>query len=293
MFNIALVALDGSPRSEQSLPWVRLLFPTGRIILISVMRPAWDCGPEGCGFVGREARMKQMESTYRYLNRLAQEQAPNAESVVREGSPAETVLNVASELAAELIAVTTRGESEPAPPILGGTTEQLLYLSPFALLVVPPVEKGPKPTPRLKNLLVPLDGSRLAEAVLPLAEMLAARHGSTLTLAHTLTPGESVEHRNLIDRRLNELAKDYGTESRPCRIVIREGRLPDTLNETAKSESADMMVLSAHGYGSQSRVVFGSTAGKLVRTSSIPLLLVKYEMFARTAALRATSVRRR
>ena len=137
----------------------------------------------------------------------------------------------------------------------------------------------------MKHLLVPLDGSALAEAALPTAAGLARRLGARLTLLHVLEalPPETVHGQPHLAQA--DEAERYleGVAQRPLfgALVVdlhvhlhRAGDVPESLMAHAHELGADILVLSTHGGGGLRDLLFGSIALRALQRGQTPLLLV-------------------
>jgi nucleotide-binding universal stress UspA family protein len=132
----------------------------------------------------------------------------------------------------------------------------------------------------MKRILVPLDGSALSEAVLPLAEALASDYEADVLLVRALQPQSSpegevraqdeAEHylaavvNRLTARGLARVAWKVWYDD-PARAVV----------DAARHNAADLIVMSTHGRGGLSRLLLGSVAESVVRSSPAPVLLVR------------------
>jgi nucleotide-binding universal stress UspA family protein len=136
----------------------------------------------------------------------------------------------------------------------------------------------------LRKILVPLDGSELAEHALPEASALSVSTGATLILmraaiGHTL-PGADA---GLAQARAIAEAEEYlhGVASRlngrgfRCEIATPYGTAADWIQEEAVLRHADMIVMSTHGGSGPHRWLFGSVAEEVLSKSSLPVLLVR------------------
>jgi nucleotide-binding universal stress UspA family protein len=151
-----------------------------------------------------------------------------------------------------------------------------------------------------EHLLVALDGSRAAEAVLPHAEALAAAFGSKITLLRaTLSPemvlaqtgaaeASTVEVAPVVDPEPvleadHETASDYvnGVAARlrqrniEVTVETPEGAANNVILERARALSTNLIVMTTHGRGGLGRVVFGSTADSVMRHAPCPVLLIR------------------
>ncbi|MFW6150648.1 MAG: universal stress protein [Chloroflexota bacterium] len=137
-----------------------------------------------------------------------------------------------------------------------------------------------------ERILVPLDGSKLAELALPYAQHLAARLGSALTLlAISLSEeaGPYYEHEIYIDRAvevartaMEELADKLGRERVPIERSLVVGHPAEEIVRYA-DQGADLVVMASHGRSGLTRWALGSVADKVVRASSKPVILIRAE----------------
>ncbi len=143
-----------------------------------------------------------------------------------------------------------------------------------------------------RTILVPLDGSALAEHALPLALSIARRAGAALHLARVHVPAATLyryselagsldldelvrkEERAYLDQVSGRVVQASGL--RPCTTLL-DGRIADVLYEQGVSAGVDLVVMATHGRGPLSRLWLGSVADELVRRLPTPLLLVRPE----------------
>jgi nucleotide-binding universal stress UspA family protein len=137
--------------------------------------------------------------------------------------------------------------------------------------------------------VVPLDGSELAERVLPLAEDLARRRDAVLRLAHvhTLTsPLRPYLESALLEEHLQSVRRreeqDYLEQTRQrlarsvtCTAAVLDGPVAASLAQYAQQSDAELVVMATHGRGGLERVWLGSVADALSRSSRVPLLLLR------------------
>jgi nucleotide-binding universal stress UspA family protein len=134
-----------------------------------------------------------------------------------------------------------------------------------------------------ERILVPLDGSELAESVLQQVGRLLRRKDAEVLLLRvvTLPPAaegdvgtpldllwsRAAEYLQGVERRLSE-------QGARVRAKVVEGFAADAILETAKNERATLIAMSTHGRTGVARWVFGSVAEKVLRASLIPVLIV-------------------
>ncbi len=145
-----------------------------------------------------------------------------------------------------------------------------------------------------KHLLVPLDGSKLAELALPLAKSLAAQFNSRIILLQVVPLPYAVgfgheasgvySNLNSINQDLKRAAATYMEEKRlelhkagiqvDVQLVI--GQSPaEAILTTVDELNADTIVMSTHGRSGVMRWVFGSVADKVLRQARVPILLAR------------------
>lgn len=147
----------------------------------------------------------------------------------------------------------------------------------------PPVQRERRAA--LRRLLVPLDGSRLAESVLPASMSLAEHLHARVTLLHVMERAAPVTVHG--DRHLSGVAEAetylVGVAARcsPGAQVDRHVH-PNKEDDVAKSIidhaadlGADLIILSTHGRGGARRVLFGSVAQQVLRGGTRPVLLIR------------------
>jgi nucleotide-binding universal stress UspA family protein len=134
-----------------------------------------------------------------------------------------------------------------------------------------------------RSILVPLDGSSFGEHALPLALSLAGRAGAHLHLAHVhqafrLASDNTVDE----EQRAAEGAYFDGLLRRlqascdvPITTKLLDGPIAQALRDYAVERQANLIVMTTHGRGALSRVWLGSIADTLMRSVSVPVLLVR------------------
>lgn len=211
--------------------------------------------------------------------------------VLLEGDPTEHLVNYASQHHSDLVLIV----SGPQHGALGASSGELLWRSYLTTLLLRPGHADEVETPhRAARVLVALDGSKRAECVLPWVQMLAERAGEgavDIFLAHVVTEPElprltppTDEDLKLVARlveRNREEATAYLESARarlgvPAHTRLLQGRkVASVLHDLVEEENMDVVVLSAHGYGGESRWPFGDVATNFIDYGRTPLLLVQ------------------
>ena len=123
-----------------------------------------------------------------------------------------------------------------------------------------------------KRVMVPLDGSELAQVALTHAVEMCRAFKATLVLLHVRDgrKGSPEASRRYLDFVRKRQAADV-----PIEIAVREGAVGEALVRAAEEEKIDVIVMATHGRTGLQRVVYGSVAEAVLRSSTKPVLLVR------------------
>jgi nucleotide-binding universal stress UspA family protein len=137
---------------------------------------------------------------------------------------------------------------------------------------------------KYRTVLVPLDGSELAETALDHAVELA-RGGASLVLlraaeAHTLPGADPTDAQVKVVREAEEYlaavrARLAGSGVNRVDVSVWYGPPADSIVEAARFRGADLIVMSTHGRSGLGRLVLGSVAETVLRSTTTPILLVR------------------
>lgn len=164
MYTKILIPLDGSKFAEAVLPYARVLarelsIPVDLLYVNDPKEPP-ACAP----FMANE-----------YLTRIGESFGTGVGSIVETGHTAAKIVEVAAAQPETLIAMATHGYSGAKRWLLGSVAEKVLRAASNHVLLVRPANGAPHAEARLTTVFVPLDGSKLAETVLPTVSELALR----------------------------------------------------------------------------------------------------------------------
>ena len=147
--------------------------------------------------------------------------------------------------------------------------------------------------PIFRKLLVPLDGSDLAERVFPYVEALAKPSNAEIILlqvaptaaslasvAATPAPGvvdfvaTAEKMRGTATAYLAAAAERLRARGLNVRHVVPEGAAAPAIVRLARELGAELIAMTTHGRGGIARVVFGSVADEVIRTAPCPIFLM-------------------
>jgi nucleotide-binding universal stress UspA family protein len=294
MFQRILIPLDGSELAEQVLTYVSRFVspPATQLALVRVLEtmryPPSRYGPVPMDLF--DAIRQQYKSYLQEIGVKLQAEQYQVVTAVAEGDAATEILKTAQHSGADLIAIATRGHSGLKRWALGSVAEHVLQGATLPVLLVR--EQTGSAHATIQRILVPLDGSTLAEHALPHAQWLAQTTGAQLLLLQVLDPVE-VEFYGAPGLRETEsdsthehslaLAQDYlqaisrrlQAAGLICHYKVLSGIPHQKICQTVKRRHIDMVVMSTHGRSGLRRWLFGSVANHVIRGASCPVLVVR------------------
>lgn len=287
-----LVPHDGSAAADAAIPWAARMPGSP----ISLLRVEPDLGPAIGEISGMDldAWMSSDAATARAeLERAARplvEAGKTVETEVVVGDdPAEEILAAADAEPTGLIVMATHGRGAAGRIIYGSVADRVAHHATVPVLLVRP---GEQPADRCR-ILVPLDGSALSEAALPIGVRLARDLDAALHLVRVVDD-EAIVRRirervaageTLPDDAWERVREDLETEARDYleRLAAEAAAGVETMVEVATGTPAfvllemilpgDVVVMSSHGESGLRRWLLGTVADKLVREAKAPVLL--------------------
>ena len=203
---------------------------------------------------------------------------------VRPGQAAQTIVQTASEVGADLIVLGAHGHTSFREKLLGSTTEQVLQTSPVPVLFV-----RERCEPKFKHLLVPSDLSDAALPALDYAVDLAGLTKAKITLLHVVAPYEgSPEAWEELKRETKEELKRWSDKVvEPSEVPIIETKViryhhPGAgITEFARENEVDLIVIPTHGHSALGRLLFGSVAAHVIYYAPCPVISGKASVFSK------------
>ena len=140
-------------------------------------------------------------------------------------------------------------------------------------------------------ILVPLDGSKRAEAILPHVEELAMGLGAKLIFLQVVEPppiitDSEVPYLEGFQEQMEEMTKQAGVYLKGVRGEFREkgiesrvqvshGPVVEGVLNIAESQNADLIAIASHGRSNLSKVFYGSVAAGILHRADRPLLVIR------------------
>ena len=202
---------------------------------------------------------------------------------LEQGSIPDALAGYANRNHADLIVISTHGRRGFARFSLGSVTDSLIRLTTIPVLVVKPPRSylNPQVAGAFKRIVVPLDGSALAEQILPRIAGLADLEGAELTLLYVLKP-QTYSQKQVQDPLLPWWEKDIASAEAylfPMAAKLRRRGLTvssdiiigenvaEKIAEFARCEKADLIAIATHGRGGLSRLIHGSVTDALTKSA--------------------------
>src|SRR4051812_35490907 len=287
MLNTILVPVDGSDFAERAVPYAAGLARSAaaRVVLMRVL-PHRAPG----------SATDELGAVQAYLNLDAGAMRAGGlevETIVRRVHPvhaddvARAITATAEEQGVSLIVMSTHGRSGLGRWLYGSVTDSVLRQTATPMLLVPSHAEQPQPTDRPIRLLVPLDGSELAEEAILTAESWAGATDAELVLLRVVEPPsyplygdgyayipfdpdvEVAEARQYLQEKVDRLRADGKRVT--ARAVVGQPSL--MVARVAHDEGVDVIMMATHGRGGLARLVLGSVATATLQRADVPILL--------------------
>jgi nucleotide-binding universal stress UspA family protein len=302
MYTRMLIPLDGSKLAENVLPYARTFARALelRIDLLSVVDSMDFARTANAGHVRDfdpliEAAMQEGK---RYLEGIARSfGGTKVGYAVEHGVADKIIIENGGGDKDTLIAMATRGRSGIHRWLMGSVAEKVLRGAINPLLLVRGDGEGKSEgEATLKSIVVPLDGSKLAESVLPRAVDLAKKLSLKIVLTRAYQiplsaayagaeapyiPNQDAllnlireEAGNYLEEKVNELQQN-GIDK--VSSILSVGSGADEIIELARSTPDNLIAMCTHGRSGVKRWALGSVTEKVVRHSGDPVLVVRAE----------------
>jgi nucleotide-binding universal stress UspA family protein len=273
MLKKILLALDGSENGEKALPWAKQIASreTAQVVLLRVVLPNGD----------RAAMARERQEAREYLQRMEKElnyAGIPGKILVRRGKPSREIVDTAREEGCDLILMATRGGSKVRRWAIGGVTEQVLRLSPLPVLPVRS-QMGMPRQGHVRRVIVPVDGSRLAESAVQWSVRLARLLKAKLVFLHVYPDGPGEQRRwnqktfEALNKRFTRLCDSLQENGVKAAFKLQRGDAAARIINFA--DQNDLILTTTHGFGGFKRWVFGSVAEKLIHAAGVPVLVYK------------------
>jgi nucleotide-binding universal stress UspA family protein len=285
VFRSIIVPVDGSKLAEAAIPYALAIAAKARSKLRFVLV--------------HEERYQplQIDPANVYIKQLTRQYegqlGSSLSSIIITGRAAPQLVQHAGEIGADLVVMSTHGWGGLRRAWLGSVADELIRSTDIPVMVVRPRADESLPVFDPKEILVPLDGSNLAEAALGPAADLARLWDAELALVQAVYPlnlaaDPAFPLTGGYDSELTEMQRETAagyvrtlSEALRARGIRASGvalsgqaPVPQCLIELAAPGRVSLVAIATHGRGGFRRLVLGSVSDKLVRAAEVPVLVI-------------------
>lgn len=274
-FKNILVPLDQSPTAELSLAGAQTIARNydGTINLLTVLNGTASANnPE-------QPRMS-MASATEYIEDVRADLDVGGyrlKAEIVEGDPAQEIGMRAKRGDIDLIIMTTNGRSQVSRLLTSSVTTNVIYQTTPPLMVIRPTADWRSTRTTYRRLLVPLDGSEVAEQVIPYVHEIAYKFNSHVVL---LSAAEGSESEGFVGKAkiyLNQLSAALTKKGLHVETIVRSAEPAQTILSTSKELNIDLIMMVSHGRGGiarQEHVKLGSVVDIVLQKTLCPIFLI-------------------
>lgn len=299
MYTRILIPLDGSKTAEQVLPYARTLanklkVPLELMGVIDIAEFAAHISAEKARYLERIIEQGE-RSSLEYLKGVAKKfPGLTVNCTVEKGTAAENIIDKAAADKGTLITMATHGRSGINRFVLGSVAEKVLRATNNPLLLVRAADgAAPGEEARLTSVIVPLDGSELAESVLPAVTELAKKLGLEIVLfrAFNIPYGVYAGADGYYAMNFDQLIADIKDEAtaylekkteeikgkgfEKISFLVKEGLSADEIISIGRQTPDNLIAMCTHGRSGVKRWVLGSVTETVVRHCGDPVLVIR------------------
>jgi nucleotide-binding universal stress UspA family protein len=292
-----LVPLDGSKLAEKVLPFTCSLAERlqATLILFHVVEKAAPHEVHG------QHHLQDVAEARSYLNQVVEQFSSTGVMIsqdvheVQEAGVAQSIRDHAEELHTDLIALCAHGNGGLRDVLFGSIAEQVIRQGTVPVLFIRPVTVKDSGANPIRQILLPLDGSKAHEVAIPVALSLAAKCGAKIRLLTVISTNETLSVKGAITGRvspravtlsldisaqqaeeyLHRISQELSTQGVPVSKSVVRGDVPAKLIETITAESIDLVVMATHGTNAIDARWEGSLTPRFLPKAPVPVILVR------------------
>ncbi|HEX6307076.1 MAG TPA: universal stress protein [Longimicrobiales bacterium] len=319
MLRKVLVPLDGSPFAEQALPLALTVArrASARLHLVSVrVSLQLDAlAPTLEDYLNALADRLEPQLPGRITRSVLTNERTPIEYPLARSTVAEVVARNVADVGVDLVIMTTHGRSGIPRAWLGSVADSLVRSVPRPILMIRPQDErfstAHDADHGLRHILIPLDGSARAERVFEYAQQLGEAFEARYTLLRVLSPllltpttewngsfpavGVPLQHPQVATEYMDEVVERMRAVGMEVRAHLIESLAPGAaIVEFARTHGADLIAMSTGAAAGVRRLLLGSVADRVVRSSAVPVLVCNARTTEATSvAVPAPRLRRR
>ncbi|HSF59565.1 MAG TPA: universal stress protein [Candidatus Binatia bacterium] len=299
MYTRILIPLDGSKTAEKVLPYARFLagqlkVPVELLAVVDIAEVAAHMSAEKARYLDTMIE-DTVRSSQHYLRGIA-DTFPGADTkcTVERGEAVQAIIERAAKDKTTLVTMATHGRSGINRWLLGSVTEKVLRGATNPLLLIRATEEAKTDgEATVKSVVVPLDGSELAESVLATVADLAKKLSLEVVLfraynipynAYASAEGyAAIDYEELLAsmreeavsylEKKAEAVKKMGVDK--VSYIAKEGFAADEIISTGRKSPDNLIAMCTHGRSGVRRWMLGSVTETVVRHSGDPVLVIR------------------
>jgi nucleotide-binding universal stress UspA family protein len=271
-FENILVPLDMSPTAEVALAGAQTIARNynGQIQILTVVQDQKDQESTDAIRASAEMYLEDVEADlstggYRAVTKIV------------DGAPAEAIGAESKKGDIDLMILTTHGRSLVSRMVVSNITQEVIFQTTPPLIVLRPTIEWRSTRTRFQKLLVTLDGSEIAEQVLPYVHSLASKFDSQVILLSTAEGSESDDYAGKLQAYLDKIAGELSEKGVSVTTQIASTAPATTILTVASEENIDLIMMVSHGRGGlkrQEHVKIGSVVDAVLQEMPCPLFLI-------------------
>jgi len=297
MLEHILLPLDGSSLAERVLPHALALSETfnSKLTLLRVVYREKEANQHGMvNPMDWQMRKSEAESYLKSVQNQLQEVDVESEIQIMEGNPAQQIIGFAQDENVDMVILSSHGSSGISAWNINSTVQKVLLRAFMPVMIIRAYTEGYESLTGLRydRIFIPLDGSRRAECVLPLAKSICRMQDSKVFLTHIVEEPKlprqtplSKEIKTLIselreinlsdaEKYMKEIKDQFPIEN--VETIIECSKKPTAaLHDIIDREKIDLVMLSAHGYSGENRWPYGKIALNFISYGTTPLIVIQ------------------
>jgi nucleotide-binding universal stress UspA family protein len=297
MYRNIMVPVDGSPFAREAvLHGLRIASQSGATLrLVRVgSAPVLQGGPEG--FTLDNERLRQLHTAeladlYSIAAECRAHSTVNVTASLQQGPVVDALIGYAKRQRVDLIVMRSHARKGLARVWFGSVADKLIRDSGIPVLVVrpPSVATALESGYNYRRILIPLDGSRLAEQSLEAAGALARIDQASITLLMIVNPRENQRKGELQSAAGPASAREVASaqhyleslfasrldrSTSVCRRVVISDDVAGSILASAEAMEADLIAIATRGRGAIARAAGGSVADRVMRESPVSTMVI-------------------
>ena len=293
MYKKILVPLDGSELAEVPLPYAEeLASRLGSEITLIYMSPSENNPYYNVRKLYLDKIVSTITGDCEKLSKKPEAGAIKIKSAMLFGNVAEEIVNYADKEDMGLIVIATHGRSGIKKWAMGSVASKIITATRRPIMLIRAKEADAAKKGTIDKLLLPLDGSKESESILPHAMEIASKFKSevimfqAISLAFPTYAAEAYAYVTYSDQQMDAMkasALDYlekiGSSFREKGIEVKSdvrfGSTADEVINYTDEIGADLVAMTTHGRSGIGRWLFGSTTARVMKGGNTNLLLVR------------------